>query len=103
MYEPEFHELEGKQMTLKQVGEAIEKISGYQLEQPTGQIKRIVAQKPNFESETDTFQATYKLNHLGDFVDVTFTAPKNDRDRLNDIQVTIQLITYITRSELPQA
>lgn len=101
MYEPQFHELEHKKMTLKQVSEAIEKITGYALEQPTGQVKRLVALKPNFESDYDTFQATYKLNHLGDFVDVIFTAPKADKDRLQDISVEIDHISYITRSELP--
>ena len=48
----------------------------------TGEIKRVVAHLPNFESDTDTFVATFKLNHRNDFVDATFVAPKDQRDRL---------------------
>ena len=103
MYEQQFFELEGNKMTLREVGKAIEKITGYQHDAPAAQVRRRVAQKPNFESDTDTFEATYKLSHLGDFVDVVFTAPKSERDRLQEVPVTVQLISYNTRSEFPQA
>ncbi|MGN5883454.1 hypothetical protein [Staphylococcus simulans] len=103
MHEQQFFELEGKQMTLREVGKAIEKITGYEHTSLSAQVKRRVAQKPNFESDTDTFEATYQLSHLGDFVDVVFTAPKSEKERLQEVPVTVQLISYNTRSEYPQA
>lgn len=57
----------------------------------------VVAHLPNFESDTDTFVATFKLNHRNDFVDATFVAPKDQRDRLKEIPVHIELVSYISR------
>ena len=56
----------------------------------------MVAHLPNFESDTDTFVATFKLNHRNDFVDATFVAPKDQRDRLKEIQYTLNsLVIYL--------
>lgn len=44
-----------------------------------------------------TFVATFKLNHRNDFVDATFVAPKDQRDRLKEIPVHIELVSYISR------
>ena len=52
---------------------------------------------PNFESESDTFVATFKLNHRNDYIDATFVAPKNQRDKLKEIPVHIELISYISK------
>lgn len=75
----------------------IENITGRTIVDSTGEIKRVVAHLPNFESDTDTFVATFKLNHRNDFVDATFVAPKDQRDRLKEIPVHIELVSYISR------
>ncbi|RQM99575.1 hypothetical protein [Staphylococcus warneri] len=98
MHEQNFSILEGKALTLPELGRELENITGRQLIDSTGEIKRVIAHLPNFESETDTFVATYRLNHQNDFIDATFTAPKNQRDHLKEIPVNIELISYITKS-----
>ena len=97
MHEQDFHILEGREITLPELGREIENITGRTIVDSTGEIKRVVAHLPNFESDTDTFVATFKLNHRNDFVDATFVAPKDQRDRLKEIPVHIELVSDISR------
>ena len=99
MHEQDFNILEGQDMTLPELGRELENITGRTIVDSTGEIKRVVAQLPNFESDTDTFVATYHLNHQHDFIDATFTAPKSQREHLKEIPVHVELITYVTKSE----
>ena len=98
MHEQDFNLLEGRSITLPELGRELENITGRQLIDSTGEIKRVIAHLPNFESDTDTFVATYKLNHKNDFIDATFTAPKSERNRLKEVAVNLELISYITRA-----
>lgn len=74
-------------------------ITGRTIADSTGEIKRVIAHLPNFESDTDTFVATYRLNHQQDFIDATFTALKSDRARLKEGPVHVELISYISKSK----
>ena len=76
MHEQDFSILEGKALTLPELGRELENITGRHVVDSTGEIKRVIAHLPNFESDTDTFVATYHLDHQNDFIDATFTAPK---------------------------
>lgn len=97
MHEQDFHILEGQHITLPELGRELENITGRHIVDSTGTIKRVVAHLPNFDSDTDTFVATYQLdNH--DFVDATFIAAKADRDQLKEIPVYIKLISYMSRA-----
>ena len=58
MHEQDFHILEGREITLPELGREI--ITGRTIVDSTGEIKRVVAHLPNFESDTDTFVATFK-------------------------------------------
>ena len=98
MHEQDFSILEGKALTLPELGRELENITGRQLIDSTGEIKRVIAHLPNFESDTDTFVATYKLNHKNDFIDATFTAPKSERGRLKEVAVNVELISYISKA-----
>ena len=98
MHEQDFSILEGKALTLPELGRELENITGRQLIDSTGEIKRVIAHLPNSESDTDTFVATYHLNHQNDFIDATFVAPKNQSDRLKEIPVHIKLISYISKN-----
>ena len=98
MHEQDFHILEGREITLPELGREIENITGRTIVDSTGEIKRVVAHLPNFESDTDTFVATYKLNHKNDFIDATFTAPKSERGRLKEVAVNVELISYISKA-----
>ncbi|GJF48527.1 hypothetical protein [Staphylococcus argenteus] len=99
MHEQDFKILEGQNITLPELGRELENITGRTIVDSTGEIKRVIAQLPNFESETDTFVATYRINHQQDFIDATFTALKSDRSRLKEVPVHVELISYISKSE----
>lgn len=99
MHEQDFKILEGQNITLPELGRELENITGRTIVDSTGEIKRVIAQLPNFESETDTFVATYRLNHQQDFIDATFTALKSDRSRLKEVPIHVELISYISKSE----
>lgn len=98
MHEQDFNILEGRSITLPELGKELENITGRQIKDSTGEIKRVVAHLPNFESDTDTFVATYRLDHQNDLIDATFTAPKSERNRLKEVAVNIELISYITNA-----
>lgn len=98
MHEQDFNLLEGRSITLPELGREIENITGREIKDSTAEIKRVIAHLPNFESDTDTFVATYRLNHKNDFIDATFTAPKSERGRLKEVEVNVELISYISRA-----
>ena len=78
MHEHDFQILEGRDLTLPELGKEIENITG--------------------RTVSDTFVATFKLNHRNDYIDATFVAPKNQRDKLKEIPVHIELISYISKN-----
>src|SRR5699024_12543252 len=98
MHEQDFNLLEGRSITLPELGREIESITGREIKDSTGEIKRVIAHLPNFESDTDTFVATYKLNHKNELIDATFTAPKSERDRIKEVAVNDEFISNITRA-----
>ena len=61
MHEQDFNILEGKKMTLVELGRELENLTGRTIKDTTSDIKRVIAHLPNFESDTDTFVATYHL------------------------------------------
>ena len=81
MHEHDFQILEGRDLTLPELGKEIENITGRTVTHSTGDIKRVIAHLPNFESESDTF-----------------VAPKNQRNKLKEIPVHIELISYISKN-----
>lgn len=98
MHEQDFKLLEGKDITLPELGREIENITGRTIVDSTGEVKRVVAHLPNFDSDTDTYVATYKLNHQHDFIDATVIVPKDQSDRVKEIPVHVKLISYITKA-----
>ncbi|BCU51629.1 uncharacterized protein (DUF2252 family) [Staphylococcus auricularis] len=98
MHEQEFRLLEGRDMTLPELGKEIENITGRRVADTTGEIKRVIAHLPNFESDTDTFVVTYRLDHQQDYIDATFTALKTEREQLKQVPVHIELMSYISKA-----
>lgn len=58
MHEQDFRILEGQDITLPELGRELENITGRTIADSTGEIKRVIAHLPNFESDTDTFVET---------------------------------------------
>lgn len=99
MYEKEFELLEGRDMSLIELGRELENITGYSIIDATGELKRVIALKPNFDHDWETYVATYRLNHKNDFVDATFTTNKGQNpNRIKEVPVKIQLISYISKA-----
>ncbi|HDM2500192.1 TPA: hypothetical protein PZL12_002028, partial [Staphylococcus aureus] len=52
MHEQDFRILEGQDITLPELGRELENITGHTIADSTGEIKRVIAHLPNFESDT---------------------------------------------------
>ncbi|MFP4946580.1 hypothetical protein ACJV2Z_08505 [Staphylococcus pseudintermedius] len=99
MYEKEFRLLEGRDISLVELGRELENITGYAIIDSTGKLQRSIALKPNFDHDWETYTATYRLNHKNDFVDAVFTTQKGQNpERLKEVPITIQLLSYISRA-----
>ncbi len=99
MHEKSFEKLEGREMNLVELGREFENITGYTMIDSTSEVNRSIALKPNFEHDWETYVATYRLNHKRDLIDVVFTTKKGQNlDRIKEIPVKVQLISYISRA-----
>ena len=97
MHEQEFYILEGQKMTLPELGREIENITGFTIKDSTGEVRRDIGLMPNFESELDTYVATYRLNNQHDLVDAVFTIEKSQATRIKEVPVDIKLMSYISK------
>lgn len=98
MHEEKFVLMEGETMTLVEIASELEHITGYTVLDTFGDVERVVAQKPNFEQDFETYIINYQFNESDDEVDVTVTTPKDGRQHLKNDKVKIRLISYKTRS-----
>ncbi|MDJ1090379.1 hypothetical protein QNJ39_01945 [Macrococcus caseolyticus] len=98
MHEEKFVLMEGETMTLVEIASELEHITGYTALDTFGDIERVVAQKPNFDQDFETYIINYQFNESDDEVDVTVTTPKDGRQHLKNDKVKIRLISYKTRS-----
>lgn len=97
MHEEKFVLLEGKTFTLSEIARELEAITGYTVKDSYGDINRIVAQKPNFDQEFETYLITYEFNESDDLTDVTVTTPKDADINFQTDKVKVRLISYKTK------
>ncbi|MBI5973999.1 hypothetical protein [Staphylococcus canis] len=99
MHEKSFEKLEGREMSLNELGRELEKVTGYSVKHSTADVKRSIALKPNFKHDWETYVATYHLDHRNDSVDAVFTTKKGQNlERIKEKPVTIQLVSYISKA-----
>ncbi|QLK85465.1 hypothetical protein [Staphylococcus sp. 17KM0847] len=99
MYEKEFALLEGRDMSLVELGRELENITGYDMIDSTGELERSIALKPNFQHDWETYTATYRLKHRHDYIDAVFNIIKDyNEERIKEVPVKIQLISYISKA-----
>ncbi|UBH11399.1 hypothetical protein [Macrococcus armenti] len=98
MHEEKFVLLEGTMMTLVEIARELEHITSYTVKDTFGDVDRVVAQKPNFDQDYDTYVVNYQFNESTDETDVTVTVPKGDKSQLKTDKVKIRLISYKTKS-----
>lgn len=97
MHEEKFVLIEGKSYTLNEIARELESITGYTVKDTYGDVNRIVAQKPNFDQEFESYVVTYEYNETDDITDVTVTTPKDKAIDFHTDRVKIRLITYKTK------
>ncbi|WP_411843445.1 hypothetical protein [Salinicoccus sp. HZC-1] len=105
MHENKFNIVEGKVMSLEELGHEVEEITGMQVKRFKGFESRVVAQKPSPDQEFETFNVRFDFEESYDFVDVVFTTDKKarleDYDFNND-KVKVQLMSY-KRMDAPKS
>lgn len=97
MHENKFNIVEGKVMSLEELGHEVEQITGMKVKKFDGLESRVVAQKPSPDQEFETFNARFDFEESYDFVDVVFTTDKKSRTEDYDLkkdEVKVQLMSY---------
>ncbi|WP_414054185.1 hypothetical protein [Macrococcus equi] len=97
MHEEKFVLIEGKSYTLSEIARELEAITGYTVKDTYGDINRIVAQKPNFDQDFESYLITYEYNESDDLTDVTVTTPKDKKVDFHQDKVKVRLISYKTK------
>ncbi|QYA45354.1 hypothetical protein KYI13_03235 [Macrococcoides bohemicum] len=97
MHEEKFVLLEGKSFKLSEIARELEAITGYTAKDSYGDINRIVAQKPNFDQDFESYLVTYEFNESDDLADVTVTTPKDEDVNFQIDKVKVRLISYKTK------
>lgn len=97
MHEEKFVFLEGKSFTLTEIARELESITGYTVKDTYGDVNRIVAQKPNFDQDFESYLITYEYNESDDLTDVTVTVPKDTKIDFINNKVKVRLISYKTK------
>ncbi|GGB00866.1 hypothetical protein ERX37_08580 [Macrococcus hajekii] len=97
MHEEKFVLIENKEMSLRELASELEAITGYTVTDSYGDINRIVAQKPNFDNDFETFLITYEFNETNDIVDATVTTPRNQKIDFKKDHVKVRLLSYKSR------
>lgn len=97
MHEEKFVLLEGKSFKLSEIARELQAITGYTVKDSYGDINRIVAQKPNFDQDFESYLVTYEFNESDDLADVTVTTPKDEDVNFQNDKVKVRLISYKTK------
>lgn len=100
MHEEKFHLIEGKKMTLVELSNELQSITGTEFEDVHESINRVVAKKPAPEEDFETFTITFKLAHTVDLIDAIVTTEKKENNEDYDLEngeFTVRLISYIRR------
>lgn len=103
MHEEKFYLIEGKKMTIQELGQELEAATGSELEDIQGSIDRVVVKKPAPERGFEAFTVTFHLKHSVDLIDAVITTD-NPKKRLADYdfentEYTVRLISYIRKEQ----
>lgn len=97
MHEKEFVLIEGKKITLLELGKEIENITGRTLKVTTGEVRSWPSEAVVFDRKSNVNQITYRFNDVNDIIDATIEVPRGFKDYDTD-PVTVKLLTYIRRA-----
>ncbi|CAD2070563.1 hypothetical protein [Phocicoccus pinnipedialis] len=100
MYEKEFILVEGKKMTLKELGAEIESIIGKPVVDILGSPDRVVVKKPAPEQGFETFNVTYQVDDSRDFISGVVTTKNKKKLEKYDFEnesFKVRLLSYNRR------
>lgn len=101
MHEEKFNLVEGKKMTLIELSNELQSITGSEMEDVKGSIKRVVVKKPAPEQGFEAFTVTFNIRNSADFIDAIITTD-NKKKNYEDYDFengtfTVRLVSYIRR------
>lgn len=100
MYEKAFILVEGKTLTLKELGSEIESIIGKPVVDIQGTPERVVVKKPAPEQEFEAFNVTYQVEGSKDFISSVVTTKSKKKlekyDFVNE-KFKVRLLSYNRR------
>ena len=76
MHEENFVLIEGQKLTLLELGQELETITGRTLQSTTGEIRSWPSEAVIFDRKSNVNQVTYRFNDNNDIVDATIEVPR---------------------------
>ena len=97
MHEENFVLIEGQKLTLLELGQELETITGRTLQSTTGEIRSWPSEAVIFDRKSNVNQVTYRFNDNNDIVDATIEVPRGIKNYDTE-PVMIKLLTYFRKS-----
>ncbi len=97
MHEENFVLIEGQKLTLLELGQELETITGRTLQSTTGEIRSWPSEAVIFDRKSNVNQVTYRFNDNNDIVDATIEVPRGFKNYDTE-HVMIKLLTYFRKS-----
>lgn len=97
MHEENFVLIEGQKLTLLELGQELETITGRTLQSTTGEIRSWPSEAVIFNRKSNINQVTYRFNDNNDIIDATIEVPRGFKNYETE-PVMIKLITYFRKS-----
>ncbi|GGI39377.1 hypothetical protein [Mammaliicoccus stepanovicii] len=97
MHEKEFVLVEGKNITLLELGKEIENITGRTLKSTVGEVRSWPSEAVIFDRKSNINQVVYRFNDVNDIVDATIEVPRGF-SHYDTEPVNVKLLTYVRRS-----
>ena len=97
MHEENFVLIEGQKLTLLELGQELETITGRTLQSTTGEIRSWPSEAVIFDRKSNVNQVTYRFNDNNDIVDATIEVPRGFKNYDTE-PVIIKLLTYFRKS-----
>nr|WP_237687853.1 MULTISPECIES: hypothetical protein [Mammaliicoccus] len=89
--------IEGQKLTLLELGQELETITGRTLQSTTGEIRSWPSEAVIFDRKSNVNQVTYRFNDNNDIVDATIEVPRGFKNYDTE-PVLIKLLTYFRKS-----
>lgn len=97
MHEENFVLIEGQKLTLLELGQELETITGRTLQSTTGEIRSWPSEAVIFDRKSNVNQVIYRFNDNNDIVDATIEVPRGFKNYDTE-PVMIKLLTYFRKS-----